>query len=101
MTRSLTFSRASLDIPTRQSYTMAVVDCGESTTSAGILSVARNAGAALAPLFIGVVLAAPSSGLPFLLAGGLKVVYHLWIFVVLRKVNRRRRQTDRLCVIAA
>ena len=88
-------------MPTRQSYTMAVVDCGESTTSAGILSVARNAGAALAPLFTGVVLAAPSSGLPFLLAGGLKVVYHLWIFVVFRKVKPPEEATDRLCVIAA
>ena len=42
-----------LDVPTRQSYTMAVVDPDERAASAGILSVARNAGAALAPLFTG------------------------------------------------
>lgn len=76
-----------LDVPTRQSYTMAVVDSDERAASAGILSVARNAGAALAPLFTGAVLAAPSLGLPFLLAGGLKVVYDLWIFAVFRKVK--------------
>ena len=40
-------------------------------------------------------------GFTVLLVGGLKIIYHLWIFVVFRKVNRRRRQTDRLCVIAA
>ena len=66
---------------------MAVVDSDERATSAGILSVARNAGAALAPLFTGAVLAAPSLGLPFLLAGGLKVVYDLSIFAVFRKVK--------------
>ena len=76
-----------LDVPTRQSYTMAVVDPGERAGSAGILSVARNAGAAAAPLFTGGVLAIPSLGLPFLLAGVLKIIYDLWIFAVFRKVK--------------
>src|SRR5918996_1537474 len=48
-----------LDVPTRQSYTMAVVEANERAASAGILSVARNAGAAVAPLFTGAVLAVP------------------------------------------
>jgi MFS family permease len=76
-----------LDVPTRQSYTMAIVDPDERAASAGILSVARNAGAALAPLFTGPILAVPSLGLPFLLAGGLKIIYDLWIFAVFRKVK--------------
>jgi MFS family permease len=76
-----------LDVPTRQSYTMAVVDPDERSASAGILSVARNAGAAAAPLFTGAVLALPSLGLPFLLAGGLKIIYDVWIFAVFRKVK--------------
>ncbi len=80
-------SLSQLDVPTRQSYTMAVVDADERAASAGILSVARNAGAALAPLFTGAILARPTWGLPFLLAGGLKVVYDLWIFVVFRRVK--------------
>jgi MFS family permease len=76
-----------MDVPTRQSYTMAVVDADERAASAGILSVARNAGAALAPLFTGAILAKPAWGLPFLLAGGLKVVYDLWIYAVFRHVK--------------
>jgi MFS family permease len=80
-------SLSQLDVPTRQSYTMAVVDADERAASAGILSVARNAGAALAPLFTGAILAKPTWGLPFLLAGGLKVIYDLWIFAVFRKVK--------------
>jgi MFS family permease len=76
-----------LDVPTRQSYTMAIVDPDERAAAAGILSVARNAGAALAPLFTGAILAKPLLGLPFLLAGGLKIVYDLWIFAVFRRVR--------------
>jgi len=76
-----------MDVPTRQSYTMAVVEPEERAASAGILSVARNAGAAVAPLFTGAILTNPTLGWPFLLAGGLKVVYDLWIFAVFRKVK--------------
>ena len=76
-----------MDVPTRQSYTMAVVDGDERAAAAGMLSVARNTGAALAPLFTGAILASPAMGLPFLLAGGLKVIYDLWIFAVFRKVK--------------
>jgi MFS family permease len=76
-----------LDVPTRQSYAMAVVDPDERAASAGILSVARNVGAAIAPLFTGPILTVPSLGLPFLLAGGLKIIYDLWIFAVFRKVK--------------
>jgi hypothetical protein len=76
-----------LDVPTRQSYTMAVVDADDRAASAGMLSVARNAGAALAPLFTGAILAKPAWGLPFLLAGGLKIVYDLWIFALFRKIK--------------
>jgi MFS family permease len=81
-----------LDVPTRQSYTMAVVGPDERAAAAGILSVARNAGAAAAPLFTGAVLAVPSMGLPFLLAGGLKVIYDLWIFAVFRKMKPPEEQ---------
>lgn len=76
-----------MDVPTRQSYTMAVVDPDERAASAGVLSVARNAGAAAAPIFTSVILASPTLGLPFLLAGGLKIVYDLWVFTVFRHVK--------------
>ena len=81
------YALSQLDVPTRQSYTMAVVDPSERAASAGILSVARNIGAAIAPVFTGPVLAVPSLGLPFLLAGGLKIVYDVWIFALFRHVR--------------
>ena len=81
-----------LDVPTRQSYTMAIVKPEERSASAGILSVARNTGAAIAPSFAGAILAVPSMGLPFILAGGLKIIYDLWIFGVFRKVKPPEEQ---------
>ena len=49
--------------------------------------VLANAGAAVAPLFTGAILANPLMGWPFLLAGGLKVIYDLWIFALFRNVK--------------
>src|SRR5918996_2588330 len=68
-----------LDVPTRQSYTMAVVDPDERAASAGILSVARNIGAAIAPVFTGAVLAGPAVGVPFLVGGGVENFYCFWV----------------------
>jgi MFS family permease len=88
-------SLSQLDVPTRQSYTMAVVDVDERASSAGILSVARNTGAAVGPVFTGPLLALPALGLPFLLAGGLKIVYDLWIFAVFRNIKPPEEQQKR------
>jgi predicted MFS family arabinose efflux permease len=76
-----------LDVPTRQSYTMAIVDPDERSAVAGLTSVARNAAAAVGPALAGVTLAVPALGLPFLVAGGLKIVYDLAIFAIFRGVR--------------
>jgi MFS family permease len=76
-----------LDVPTRQSYTMAIVHPDERAAAAGLLAVARNAAAAVAPALAGLTLATPALGLPFLVAGGLKIVYDLWILAVFRDVR--------------
>jgi MFS family permease len=76
-----------LDVPTRQSYTMAIVEPEERAAAAGLLSVSRNSGAALAPLFTAAILANPFYGWPFVIAGGLKVIYDLLIFAVFRKIR--------------
>ncbi len=76
-----------LDVPTRQSYTMAIVDPAERAAAAGALSVARNAAAAAAPALALPTLAVPALGLPFLIAGTLKIAYDLAIWSVFRHVQ--------------
>ncbi len=76
-----------MDVPTRQSYTMAVVDPAERAAAAGVLSVARTGATAAAPILAGATLAAPALGLPFLVAGGLKVIYDLSILFTFRHIR--------------
>jgi hypothetical protein len=71
---------------------MAVVHPEERAASAGILSVSRNTGAASAPLFTAPILVNSVLGLPFLLAGGLKIVYDFWIFAVFRSCDRLKKK---------
>ncbi len=75
------FSISQMDVPTRQSYTMAVVRPHERSAAAGITGVARTTGAALAPVFAGLMFArAPLINVPFFIAGTLKVVYDLLLY---------------------
>ena len=75
------FSISQMDVPTRQSYTMAVVRPEERSAAAGITGIARTTGAAISPLFAGLLFARPSLiNVPFFLAGGLKIIYDLLLY---------------------
>ncbi|MGI9071771.1 MAG: MFS transporter [Bryobacteraceae bacterium] len=77
----LRFSISQMDVPTRQSYTMAVVRPEERSATAGITGVARTTGAAIAPLFAGFLFARPSLiSFPFFIAGTLKIVYDFLLY---------------------
>ena len=86
---SLLVNRAisQMDVPTRQSYTMAVVDPDERTATAGITNVARSAAKAAAPTFAGMAINAAALGLPFFIAGGLKILYDGLIYLNFRNVH--------------
>jgi MFS family permease len=58
-----------------------VVAPSERSAAAGITGVARTTGAALAPVFAGLLLSKPAlMNVPFYLAGGLKIVYDLLLY---------------------
>ena len=84
----LRFSISQMDVPTRQSYTMAVVAPEERAAASGITGVARTTGAALAPLFAGLLFGRPSLvDVPFYIAGILKIAYDLLLFRAFRAVK--------------
>ena len=84
----LRFSISQMDVPTRQSYTMAVVLPEERAAASGITGVARTTGAALSPLFAGLLFAHPSLiDVPFYVAGALKIAYDLLLFRAFRSVK--------------
>jgi len=78
-----------MDVPTRQAYTMSLVDPTERTAAASVTTVARSIGLSISPLLAGVLLTGPALflGLPFLFAGGLKSIYDLALYSVFRKVK--------------
>jgi MFS family permease len=77
----LRFSISQMDVPTRQSYTMAVVSPGERSAAAGVTTTARSIGALVSPALSGQLLSVPMlMGAPFFLAGGLKIIYDLLLY---------------------
>jgi MFS family permease len=77
----LRFSISQMDIPTRQSYTMAVVAPDERSAASGVTGIARSVGAAISPSLTGIFLASSALlSLPFFLSGGLKLVYDALLF---------------------
>jgi MFS family permease len=88
----LRFALSQMDVPTRQSYTLAVVSPEERSAAAGVTTTARSVGAMLSPMLSGRLLAVPALiGAPFFISGGLKIVYDLLLYRSFRGVPWRRR----------
>jgi MFS family permease len=84
----LRFSLSQMDVPTRQSYVMAVVDPDERSAAAGVTGIARTTGAAISPSISSVLVASAGyAALPFYLAGGFKILYDLLIYRSFRNLK--------------
>ena len=80
-------SVSQMDVPTRKSYTMAVVAPDERTAAAGITNVARTVASAFSPLVSGAAIGIGALALPFFIAGGLKVIYDGLVYATFRNVR--------------
>jgi len=82
------FSISQMDVPTRQSYAMAVVSPDERSAAAGITGIARTTGASLSPIIAGPLLgSAALLSVPFFLSGGLKIIYDLLLYRSFRAIK--------------
>jgi len=82
------FSISQMDVPTRQSYTVAVVAPDERSAAAGVTGIARSVGAAVSPSLTGIFLSIPALfSMPFFLAGGLKLVYDFLLYRSFRSIK--------------
>lgn len=87
------FSISQMDVPTRQSYTMAVVSPDERSAASGVTTIARSIGAAFAPLLATPMLSIPLLfSAPFFISGGLKIVYDLLLYRQFRAVKPPEEQ---------
>lgn len=81
-----------MDVPTRSSYVMAVVQPEERPAAASVTAVPRSLASAVAPLLSGWLLAVSPFGWPLVLAGTLKAAYDLtllWQFSAVRPPEER------------
>ncbi len=84
----LRFSISQMDVPTRQSYTMAVVAPDERSAASGVTAIARSIGASLSPMLTGLLFSIPALfNAPLYLAGGLKIIYDLLLFREFRAIK--------------
>ncbi|MDE1726598.1 MAG: MFS transporter [Thaumarchaeota archaeon] len=85
----LYFARMSIsqmDVPTRQSYLMAVVNENERVAAAGITNTSRNIAQAVSPSLAGIIIGSLLSA-PFVIGGTLKLVYDVALFLNFRKIK--------------
>ncbi|MCM2326372.1 MAG: MFS transporter [Lysobacter sp.] len=76
-----------MDVPTRQSYVMAVVKPAERLAAAGVTNLVRSGGWALAPMFAGALMQTAGLGVPLVLAGVAKIGYDLALWREFRRVK--------------
>lgn len=76
-----------MDVPTRQSYVVAVVAPEERTLASGATHIVRMAGWAIAPALAGILAAREDLGAPLLLGAGLKIAYDALLFAAFRRVR--------------
>jgi MFS family permease len=82
------FSISQMDVPTRQSYTMAVVTPDERSAASGVTAIARSVGASLSPTLTGILFSIPLLfNAPLFLAGGLKIVYDLLLYQSFKSIK--------------
>ncbi len=80
-------SLSQMDVPTRQSYVMAIMDESDRTAAAGFTSTTRTVTSSVSPPLATYALANLWLGTPLVLAGTLKLAYDTLIYASFRKVR--------------
>jgi len=76
-----------MDVPTRQSYVMAVVQPGERTVASGVTHLVRMGGWAVAPAFAGLLMEDVSLVLPLIIGASGKIGYDLLLWRAFRHLK--------------
>jgi MFS family permease len=76
-----------MDVPTSQSYTMAVVGPSERTAMASATMVSRSAGVAAGPAVAAALWSTTSAAVPFVLGALVKITYDLSLWYLFRQVK--------------
>src|ERR1700687_6028218 len=78
------FSLSQMDVPARQAYVVSIVPPAERAGAVAFTGLVRGLGQAAGPILSGAAIQSAALGLPFFLAGGLKLVYDLSLYAAFR-----------------
>lgn len=87
-------SLSQMDVPTRQSYIVSVVNENERTAAAGITNTSRNVAQAISPSITGVIIQSLWLSAPFVIGGILKIAYDIGIYFNFRKIKPPEEDTQ-------
>ena len=90
----LRMALSQMDVPTRQSYIVAVVEEEERTASAGITNLSRNIAQAISPSITGYIIGFLSLSAPFIIGGLLKILYDITLYINFRKIKPAEEEQD-------
>ena len=76
-----------MDVPTSQSYTMAVVGAEERTVMASATAVSRSTGAAVGPTVATALWSITNAAVPFIAGALVKITYDLTLWTLFRRVK--------------
>ena len=76
-----------MDVPTRQSYVMAMVRPEERTLASGVTHLVRLGAWAVAPSFAGLFMQGLSLAMPLLVGAGMKVGYDILLYRAFRHLK--------------
>jgi MFS family permease len=76
-----------MDVPTRQSYVMAVVRPEERTFASGVTNLVRVGAWAVAPGFAGLFIRTVTQAAPLFIGAGLKIVYDIALYAAFRRLK--------------
>ncbi len=80
-------SLVEMDVPTRQSYVMAMVRPEERTFASGVTHLVRLGGWAVAPGFAGLMMQGLSLGAPLFIGAGMKIAYDLLLWRAFKRLR--------------
>jgi MFS family permease len=78
-----------MDVPTRQTFLMLAVEDHEREGAATLTNMSRTVAQSASPALTGWVMQGVSLSAPFVLGGGLKIVYDLLLYATIRNVRTR------------
>jgi predicted MFS family arabinose efflux permease len=82
----LRYALSQMDVPARQAYVVAMVEPSERTAAAAYTNTARYVTRPAGPVLAGALMQNVAIGAPFFVAGGLKIIYDVAIFLTFRRV---------------